>query len=106
MPKQVFLEPGEKFQIPYGTKGKSFEAVAMSRRQQREIMQKLSVADAALKVDVDAGVKLYDEIMKQCFPGITDEFLENESSLGMQQDLVIQALAGARLSEDQQKKSE
>jgi hypothetical protein len=97
----LFLEPGVKFPIEYGT-GKTLEAISLSLRQQQKVMQ--------LLVDGDSGdqlkkLEVAEVALKICFPGITEEQLDT-LNYNMALEVIGKAMAATRLNVDEQKKSE
>lgn len=99
---QTFIEPGESFPVPYGSKGKTLTAVSLSLRQQREVMRLVANADNGSQVDK---FDMTEQALKLCFPQITDEQID-DLTFNMACQAIGSALASTRLDEVAEKKSE
>ncbi len=94
------IEPGERFDVPYGTKGKSLSALSLGLRKQREVMKLVAGADS---VQTDRKFVLAEEALRICFPNITDEQVD-DLNYNMTCEAIGHALAATRPDEDEEKK--
>lgn len=94
------IEPGQSFSVEYANR--TWEAVGLTLRQQRQVMQWLVDGDEGSPV---AKFDAAEKSLKVCCPGITEEQMDL-LNYNMACELIGKILAGTRLSEDEQKKSE
>lgn len=100
------IEPGDRFVVEYGTKGRTIEAVALSLRAKRKLIGLVQAVENAGK-EKDP-VALFDQVeaaLRICVPDLTDaQFDTIDEATAM--EIVEQTIAGQDLSADERKKSE